>query len=393
METQILEGLRVIELASVLAGPAVGMFLAEMGAEVIKIEHFRQGGDVTRTWKLENESADDGCSAYFSAVNWGKMSAGIDLSAEAGKSLVYDLVKDADVVLVSYKPGDAEKLAMDEATLRGLNSRLIYADLTAYGPDDPRVGFDAIIQAEAGFTYLNGEPDESPVKMPVALMDLLAAHQLKEGILLALLRRHQTGEGMLVRTSLIGAGIASLANQATNWLVGGEVPQRMGSNHPNIAPYGGMYATRDQQVVVLAVGNDRQFAGLCVCLGAPELATAAEFARNRDRVRNRKALDERLKGLIEQHDRDQLLAKLHESQVPAGAMRNMEDVFAQEWAAGALMKAGRFTGVRSVALAGIGKTNLSAPPQLGADTEKVLAGILGLSGKEIEEMYSAGTVG
>jgi crotonobetainyl-CoA:carnitine CoA-transferase CaiB-like acyl-CoA transferase len=363
----------VIELASVLAGPAVGMFLAELGAEVIKIEHFRQGGDVTRTWKLASEDPDSDRSAYFSAVNWGKKSVGIDLSRAEGRRLVHDLVREADIVLASYKPGDALKLGMDADTLRGLNARLIYADLSAYGPDDPRVGFDAIIQAEAGFTFLNGEADGPPVKMPVALMDLLAAHQLKEGILLALLRRHATGEGMLVRTTLIGAGLASLANQATNWLVAGQVPQRMGSDHPNIVPYGTIFPTRDGKAIVPAVGNDRQFAALCACLGAPELAENPQFARNPDRVRNRADLLARLAGLIAGHDRDPLLEALERAQVPAGALRDMRDVFAREWAQGALLRGNEFTGVRSVALEGMGREVLSEPPRLGADTDAVLA--------------------
>lgn len=393
MEAQILEGLRVLELASVLAGPSVGMFLAEMGAEVIKIEHFRMGGDVTRSWKLATESTDTDRSAYFSAVNWGKMSVGVDLSAEEGKSLIYDLVGKTDIVLASYKPGDAAKLGMDEKTLRGLNPKLIYADLTAYGPDDSRVGFDAIIQAEAGFTYLNGESDGPPVKMPVALMDLLAAHQLKEGILLALLRRYKTGEGMLVRTSLIEAGIASLANQATNWLVGGQVPSRMGSNHPNIAPYGRIYATRDGKAIVPAVGNDRQFAGLCTCLGDAALASLPAYARNRDRVLNREALDLRLAELFVQHDRDELLEKLHAAHVPAGALRDMKDVFAQDWAANAILKGEELSGVRSVALAGMGTKDLNEPPTLGADTHRVLSRVLGLSEEDIEALYDSGTIG
>jgi crotonobetainyl-CoA:carnitine CoA-transferase CaiB-like acyl-CoA transferase len=393
MEGQILEGLRVIELASVLAGPAVGMFLAEMGAEVIKIEHFRMGGDVTRSWKLASESQEEDRSAYFSAVNWGKMSVGVDLSTEKGKALIYKLVEGADIVLASFKPGDAEKLGMDAGTLRGLQPRLIYADLTAYGPDDPRVGFDAIIQAESGFTYLNGETDGPAVKMPVALMDLLAAHQLKEGILLALLRRERTGEGMLVRTSLIGAGMASLANQATNWLVAGQVPSRMGSNHPNIAPYGRIYPTRDGKAIVPAVGNDRQFAGLCTCLGAPELANRVEFARNPDRVANRGALDKELEVLFLRHDRDELLNALHKAQVPAGALRDMQDVFSQDWAKEALLKGESFTGVRSVALAGMGKKNLTEPPHLGQDTRKVLQTILQLSREEVDGLYENGTIG
>ena len=286
-----LKDLLVVELASVLAGPSVGMFLAELGADVIKVEHFAAGGDVTRTWKLASEAADDDRPAYFCAVNWGKRSVGVDLRHAEGRAIVHDLARKADIVVASYKPGDAAKWEVDAATLMALNPKLIYADLTAYGDDDPRVGFDAIIQAEAGFTYMNGQPESGPTKMPVALMDLLAAHQLKEGILLALLTRARTGTGTHVSTNLLAAGLASLANQAANWLVAGHVPQRMGSEHPNIVPYGTIYPTADGRAIVLAIGNDAQFAQLCAALGLPELAADPDFAHNAARVRNRAALN------------------------------------------------------------------------------------------------------
>ncbi len=183
--------LRVLELANILAGPLVGQFCAELGADVIKVE--QPGlGDPTRGWYLATESRDSDVSAYFSCANWGKRSIAIDIATAAGRQLVQRLAEVSDVVIVGYKPGDEVKFGVDYQTLAARNSKLIYLQVTAYGSADERPGFDAIIQAESGFTYLNGEPGGGPVKMPVALIDLLAAHQLKEGLLLALLQRSQT---------------------------------------------------------------------------------------------------------------------------------------------------------------------------------------------------------
>jgi crotonobetainyl-CoA:carnitine CoA-transferase CaiB-like acyl-CoA transferase len=383
----IFKGLRVVELASVLAGPSVGMFLAELGAEVIKVEHFAAGGDVTRTWKLSLEGADDDRPAYFCAVNWGKRSVGVDLREPAGRTIIHDLARVADVVIASYKPGDAAKLQVDAARLMALNPRLIYADLTAYGEDDPRVGFDAIIQAEAGYTYMNGQPEGGPTKMPVALMDLLAAHQLKEGILLALLKRMQTQMGSHVSTNLLGAGLASLANQAANWLVAGYVPQRMGSEHPNIVPYGTIYPTADGRAIVLAIGNDAQFGQLCVCLGVPGLASEPAFARNVDRVCNRHALNAQLAQAIATRDRDPLLQALHAARVPAGPVHDMREACAQPQAETLMLAGATRKGLRTIALAGLEGLQMSEPPSLAADTRAVLAEVLAYSPEKIESLH------
>mmetsp|Transcript_7376 Transcript_7376/g.26964 ORF Transcript_7376/g.26964 Transcript_7376/m.26964 type:complete len:274 (+) Transcript_7376:464-1285(+) len=240
--------MRVLELASVLAGPSTGQFLAELGADVIKVENRKTRGDVTRGWRLPGEPSE-GPSAYFKSCNLGKRSLALDAAGQSGRDLCRKLALASDVVLASYKPGDAEKLGLDATSLRAEEPRLVYAQITGYGLNDPRVGYDALIQAEAGFTHMNGEPGERgrPTKMPVALVDLLAAHQLKEAILLALWRRDRTGEGSHVHVSLMGAAVASLANQATGYLCAGKVPQRMGSDHPSISPYGSAFDDRDGQ--------------------------------------------------------------------------------------------------------------------------------------------------
>ncbi|HKZ37881.1 MAG TPA: CoA transferase, partial [Chryseolinea sp.] len=205
------DDLKVLELASVLAGPSVGQFFAELGAEVIKVENIITAGDVTRTWRVTGEQTDDR-SSYFCSVNWGKKSIAVNLNTPEGKKIIYALVKKSDIVIASFKPGDAAKLEVDYETLSALNPSLIYGQITGYGSGKPRVGYDAVIQAEAGFMFMNGEPGGPSLKMPVALMDILAAHHLKEGILLALLNKQRSGRGELVEVSLIQAAISSLAN-------------------------------------------------------------------------------------------------------------------------------------------------------------------------------------
>jgi crotonobetainyl-CoA:carnitine CoA-transferase CaiB-like acyl-CoA transferase len=327
MDNQPLHGIRVIELASVLAGPAVGMFLAELGAEVIKIENPATGGDVTRSWKLPSENPDSPISAYFCSVNWGKQHRFLDLHTTEAKNEVYELAKTADIILVNYKPGDALKLGMGYGTFKAINPKLIYAELTGYGNDDPRAAFDAVLQAETGYMFMNGMPDSPPVKMPIAMMDLLAAHQLKQGILLALLQREKTGNGSHVSTNLYDSGIAMLSNQATNWLMAGQIPQRIGNAHYNICPYGDLLTCTDGQHIVLAVGNNHQFAALCDILGKPELATDERFATNPARVAHRPELVKELNQLSANFELAPLLKQLQTAKVPAGAIQNMQQVF------------------------------------------------------------------
>ena len=322
-----LKGLKVVELASVLAGPAVGMFLAELGAEVIKIENPKTGGDVTRNWKLPSENPDSKISAYFCAVNWGKQYQFFDLKTQEGKHQVHALYKAADIVIANYKPGDAKKLDMDYDTLKAINPQLIYAELTGYGNHDPRAAFDVILQAETGYMYMNGTPESAPLKMPVAMMDVLAAHQLKQGILLALLEKEKTGKGSHVSTNLYDAGLAALSNQATNWLMANHIPQPIGSAHPNICPYGDVLTCADDKKIVLAVGTEHQFVVLCDILGKPELAKNTSYDTNSERVANREELVKILNTLSIKLEGDILLTKLQEAKVPAGAVLNMEQVF------------------------------------------------------------------
>ena len=367
--------LRVLELASVLAGPQVGQFFAELGAEVLKIES--PAGDVTRTWKTNAETAASqaaaaSVSAYFSASNWGKSSLVLNLTTTAGQTSLHRLAASADIVLASYKPGDAEKLRADYATLAAENPRLLYGHLTGYGPDNARAGYDAVLQAEAGFMFLNAAgPGQPAQKMPVAMVDLLAAHQLKEGLLTALFQRERTGRGALVQVSLLDSALAALANQAATCLVTGHDPQPLGSGHPSIVPYGTVYRAADGRQLVLAVGSDGQFRQLCAALGQPGWAADARFATNAARVAHRAELENSLTEAIAAVNGDALLGELERRAVPAGAVRSVGEALRLPSAAAMLLPAvgAGPAGLRTVAFRSSQwpeVAELIAPPTLGA---------------------------
>lgn len=377
--------LKVLELASVLAGPSVGQFFAELGAAVIKVENLKTGGDVTRSWKGAGEQTDDR-SAYFCSCNWGKKSIAVDLTTVEGKQIVKELAKRSDIIIASYKPGDAEKLGVSYQQLSMNNDQLIYGQITGYGSDDDRVGYDAVIQAESGFMDLNGEKDGQPTKMPVALIDVLAAHQLKEGLLLALLKKERAGVGSLVEVSLIQSALSSLANQATNWLVAKKLPSRQGSAHPNIAPYGDSFLTKDGKRVLLAIGNDRQFKDLIAVLGISEQVLdlgawglEVKFLSNQQRVENRLALNEILEDAIAKRGSKELLDNINQLKIPAGIIQNVAEAFSTDVAKEVLLKSSELLGVKNF----IGRVSgiepptspLLPPPHFGEHTTEILSSL------------------
>jgi len=364
--------LKVLELASVLAGPSVGQFFAELGADVIKIENLKTGGDITRSWKGPGEKPD-ALSAYFCSCNWGKKSVAIDLNSKQGKQIVHKLVAQSDVVIASYKPGDAETLGVSYNQLKDFNQKLIYGQITGYGPDNDRVGYDAVIQAESGFMEMNGDVNGPALKMPVALIDVLAGHQLKEGLLLSLLKKEKTGKGSFVEVSLIQTAMASLVNQATNWLVAGKIPVRQGSSHPNIAPYGDVYETRDGKRVLLAVGSDRQFKNLLSIVNENTLDSLQIFSTNELRVINRGALKDILGKAIKKVDSADFLMKLHSAKVPGGLIQNVKELFEMPEAIEMLLTSNGLMGVRSIAVRNYDDNFvLSPPPAFGQHTEEVI---------------------
>jgi crotonobetainyl-CoA:carnitine CoA-transferase CaiB-like acyl-CoA transferase len=331
METEertFFNGLKVVEFASVLAGPAAGMFFSELGATVIKIENSSTGGDVTRSWKNPLEDPAAPVSAYWSSINWGKQHVFLDLNNEGDRLSARMFVSDADVVISNIKPSSARRMGIDADTLCAENPRLIFAQLNSWAdPEDESPAFDAVLQAEAGFMYMNGEPDREPVKMPVALIDILAAHQLKEGVLVALLKREKTGRGSVVTASLMESAIASLANQASNYLMTGFIPRRMGTRHPNIAPYGDVYTTSDEKSVLVATGSERQFRNLCACLGLHELPEHEMYNTNSVRVKNRECLNGLIQKVVAEHELDELMLLFRKYGVPSARIRDMKQVF------------------------------------------------------------------
>jgi len=382
--------LKVLELASVLAGPTVGQFFAELGAEVIKVENIHTGGDVTRTWKVDGEETDDR-SSYFCSVNWGKKSIAVDLNRKEGKEIIYRLVRKVDVVIASYKPGDAEKLGVDYETMASLNPELIYGQISGFGSNNPRVGYDAVIQAEAGFMFLNGEQGGQSLKMPIALMDILAAHQLKEGLLLALLRKAKTGEGHFVEVSLLQAAVASLANQASNWLVANVIPQKQGSAHPNIAPYGDIFRTCEGHEILLAIGSDRQFRSLCKILDSEN----PEWARtNILRVKNRQMLNQWLSRKIEEVPLDHLISRLNEACIPYGIIKDLKAVFNTPEVQSLLLKSPDRIGIKTF-VAGNFEDEMPhflPPPRLGEHSLKILSQSLAMTSTEINSLIEMGII-
>ena len=333
----IIIDLKVVELSSVLAGPAVGMFFAELGANVIKIENKKTNGDVTRNWKSSNEKREN-LSAYFSSVNWGKEHLFLDYSNGKDFSKLLSILKEADVIICNFKYGDAEKFNLTYTDIKKTNNNVIYAQLNGFKSRPERVAFDVVLQAECGYMYMNGQIDSPPTKMPLALIDILAAHQLKEGLLLALLKKEKTGKGSLVETSLEEAALSSLANQATNWLMNQEIPQRIGSMHPNIAPYGDIFTTKDNKLLVTAIGSSKQFVSFCNLLGRKEIASDDKFSTNQKRLKNRIELQETLETLILLYNRDVLIEECLKRSIPVGAIKNMKEVFYSETAQNMLLE-------------------------------------------------------
>ena len=353
----------MLELARILAGPWAGQLLADLGAEVIKVE--RPGsGDDTRAWGPP--FAADGSAAYFHGCNRGKSSVSIDLASAEGQARVRALVRDADILIENFKIGGLARYGLDYASLAAVNPRLIYCSITGFGQDGPyagRAGYDFMIQAMGGIMDLTGEPDGAPQKIGVAFADIFTGVYASTAILAALRGREATGVGCHIDMALLDVQVAVLANQAMNYLVGGAVPHRLGNAHPNIAPYQS-FAVADGHVVV-AVGNDAQFQRLCALLG---LAEEERFATNADRVGNREALTGVLARAIALRRRDELLAALAAAGIPAGPINDVAEVFAdpQVIARGLRIAPGGVPGIASpIVIDGRRQVAAGASPALG----------------------------
>lgn len=327
--TSPLAGLKVIELARILAGPWIGQTLADLGADVIKVESPQ--GDDTRRWGPPFVRDADGIerdAAYFHCCNRGKRSVTADLRSAQGADFVRRLVAGADVFIENFKVGDLARYGLDYASLKAINPRLVYCSVSGFGQDGPyakRAGYDAMIQAMGGLMSVTGEAAGQPQKVGVAIGDLCAGLYGTIAIQAALLQRERSGQGQQVDIALLDTMVAMLANQNLNYLVSGQVPGRLGNAHPNIVPYQ-VFAVRDGHIM-LAVGNDAQFSVLCGLLDQPELAADARYATNAARVRHRDTLIAELESLFATRERAVLLGELERHGVPAGPINSIADVF------------------------------------------------------------------
>ncbi|MBK7104896.1 MAG: CoA transferase [Ignavibacteriae bacterium] len=375
---KIFKGLRVLEISSVLAGPSVGMFFAELGANVIKVENPKTNGDVTRSWKLPQENQQSDLSSYFCSVNWGKKSISLGLENKEDYKIFIELVNISDIITVSFKFGDDKKLKADYKSIKKINPKIIYAQITGFGLNDERTAFDAVIQAYSGFMYMNGLRETEPLKMPVALIDILAAHQIKEAILLAMIEKQKTGKGSFVHVSLLDAGISSLANQASNFLNVGIIPERVGSNHPNIFPYGTIFLTKDKKHILLAIGNDMQFKTFCEKFDKNYKINLDKFSTNFKRVKFREELSKIISEIICQVDSKKTIKILDKNKIPAAIIKNMKEVFEQKQAKELILsdkKNGKiYFGVRTNASKIDNKKyfKLSPPPHLDENRKEIL---------------------
>jgi crotonobetainyl-CoA:carnitine CoA-transferase CaiB-like acyl-CoA transferase len=380
-----LAGIRVLELARILAGPWAGQTLADLGADVIKVER-KGAGDDTRGWGPPFVEAADGGNlgaAYFHAANRGKRSIELDFESDEGRRIVRKLAAKSDILIENFKVGGLAKFGLDYKSMAKDFPRLIYCSVTGFGQDGPyaeRAGYDLMAQGMGGLMDITGMADGPPTKVGGAVSDIFTGVYSVVGILAALAQRERTGKGAYVDTALVDSTVGILANQALNYLVSGKIPQRLGNAHANIVPYQ-QFPTADGYIII-ATGNDNQYVKLCHVLGAPELAADPTYKDNVGRLQHRAELIAKLTVLTKRMKRDDLLAKLEEQKVPAGPINNVEQVFndPQVKARGmqldlpsAAAKGGTIPGVRTpIVIDGWRAASERPSPRLGEHTAEIL---------------------
>jgi crotonobetainyl-CoA:carnitine CoA-transferase CaiB-like acyl-CoA transferase len=402
-----LTGLRILDLSRILAGPTATQLLADLGAEVIKVERPGQGDD-TRGWGPPFVEAPEARpvqeSAYFLSANRGKASLAIDIAKPEGQDILRGMATHCDVLVENFKLGDLERYGLDYATISKINPRLIYCSISGFGrtgPNAHRAGYDFLIQAEGGLMSLTGDADGPPTKAGVGVADFVCGLFASNAILAALHARHSTGRGQHIDLALMDCQVAMLINQGVGYLTDGKVPPRRGNDHPTIVPYGVFPAA--EQDIVLAIGNDQQFRKFVTEAGALELADHPSYARNADRVRNRGELIPMIEALTRKRKASAWLSRLEEIGVPAGPVNDLQQVFDSEQVA--------VRGMRIAlehASAGTGQVELignpiklsdtpvmyrTAPPTLGQDSRRILRDLAGLSDADIEILIKNGIVG
>lgn len=404
---QALEKIRVLDLSRVLAGPWATQLLGDLGADIIKVER-PEGGDDTRSWSPPFQEGEDPNlreASYFLSANRNKKSVCIDISTPTGQDIIRELAASSDVLVENFKTGSLARYGLDAATLRLINPRLIYCSITGFGQTGPYAtlpGYDLLIQAMGGLMSItgvpDGEPGGGPLKVGVALVDIVTGLYAANAIQAALLHRERTGEGQTIDIALLDCLIAAMANQSHGFLSTGENPTRMGNAHPSIVPYD-VFATRDGHIV-LAVGNDLQFKELCDLIELPKLPSDPRFATNGARVANRASLTELLNETLQKQSTSHWINLLQVSKVPAGPVNKMADVFEnpQVQARGIHISMphatlGPVPGVACpIRLSHTPVTYRTAAPAHGANTSNVLTTVLGYSPETIKSLQANGIV-
>jgi glutaryl-CoA transferase len=388
-----LTGVRIIDLSRVLAGPWATQSLADLGAEVIKIERPGTGDDTRSFAPFVSEGASAGESIYFLSTNRGKKSVTIDLAQREGQELVRRLADWADVLVENYKVGNLAKFKLDYESLSARNPRLIYCSITGFGqtgPNSSRAGYDLVIQAMGGLMSITGEAEKEPMKSGVAIADILTGLYATQAILAALYERATSGRGQYIDLALLDVQIATLANLGAEYLMTGAVPKRHGNAHGSIVPYQA-FATSDGRIIV-AVANDAQFARLAQIVGMPELAADVRYAANADRVRNRVPLLEKLSERFRARASAAWIAELDREGIPAGPINDLDGVFSdpQVSARDLLVDFSQQSGGRSarlvkspVRLSRTAAEHKVPPPRLGEHTDEILANVLKMQPDEI----------
>jgi crotonobetainyl-CoA:carnitine CoA-transferase CaiB-like acyl-CoA transferase len=396
-----LAGYKVLDLSRILAGPWASQMLADLGANVIKIE--RPGaGDDTRQWGppyLKNkDGSNTSDAAYFFCANRGKQSVTVDITQAEGQEIIRQLASQCDVLIENYKVGGLAKYGLDYPSLQQLNPQLVYCSITGFGQTGPyaeRPGYDFLIQGMAGLMSLTGEPDNeggNPVKVGVAVTDLLTGLYAANAIQGALLERNKSDLGQYIDLALLDVQVAALANQASNYLIGGEIPQRLGNAHPNIVPYQA-FATADGHII-LAVGNQGQFERLCQLLGKSDWLKDQRYQSNSARVENRQQLCTQISKLLAKRSSEDWLAAFEQQQIPCGPINNLEQVFKDPQVLARNMLVNieeRRSGDLALAANPINysrsQINYSVPPpELGSSTESILSNYLEYSAMDIAEL-------
>lgn len=386
-----LTGIKILDLSRVLAGPYCTQMLADLGAEVWKLESF--SGDDTRRWGPPFAAGE---SAYYLSVNRGKKSLAVDLKSERGQALVRQLAAKADIVVENFKVGDLARYGLDYSSLATLNPKLIYCSITGFGQTGDRAnepGYDAALQGLSGIMSVTGEADGAPVKIGVAWIDVLTGLHATVAILAALHERQTSDLGQHLDISLFDCALASLVNQAQSYLLSGAVPQRLGSSHPQIVPYGGFEASDDWLMV--AVGNDVQYQRLCTLLRAPELWEDTRYQSNAGRVEHRAELLAALRTIFKQQPRELWLTRLNEANIPATPVNTIAEALADpQVEARGMLQAVSHSTIGDLPLVGSPFQHFSrtpagpvaAPPLLGENSASVLRELLGLSAEEIADL-------